>query len=278
MRWRAARIKAQHADALASLAFAIWPMQALRWWSPDRPGDGSPGRLAVAGPRAAPHAASSGLDRRELLQPAPWSAGRGRRTLPRAGERTDFGWEIYPQGLYDVLRRVGRYGKPVVITENGIADADDDQRPAYLVAHLRQVLRAISDGVDVQGLYALELARQLRVGRRLHPEVRPGDTRSPPAPQRPALRPDRSTQRAPLAQLARPEPPTRCTRSRSRVMELTAALRMAGGALTRAAPARVSTPAACRFARSAPGYAARGHLDAAHQPSHRAGVPCGRRH
>jgi beta-glucosidase len=49
------------------------------------------------------------------------------------------------------LRRVGRYGKPVVITENGIADADDDQRPAYLVAHLRQVLRAISNGVDVRG-------------------------------------------------------------------------------------------------------------------------------
>ena len=68
-----------------------------------------------------------------------------------SGVRTDFGWEIYPQGLYDVLRRVGRYGKPVVITENGIADADDDQRPAYLVAHLRQAHRAISDGVDLRG-------------------------------------------------------------------------------------------------------------------------------
>ena len=68
-----------------------------------------------------------------------------------SGERTDFGWEIYPQGLYDILRRVGRHGKPVVITENGIADADDDQRPAYLVAHLRQIQRALSDGVDLRG-------------------------------------------------------------------------------------------------------------------------------
>ena len=39
----------------------------------------------------------------------------------------------------------------MVVTENGIADADDDQRPAYIVAHLRQVHRAIQDGVDVRG-------------------------------------------------------------------------------------------------------------------------------
>ncbi|HEX8967715.1 MAG TPA: family 1 glycosylhydrolase, partial [Chloroflexota bacterium] len=67
------------------------------------------------------------------------------------GERTDFGWEIYPEGLYAVLRRLARFGKPVVITENGVADADDDQRLGYIHAHLRQVHRAIADGVDVRG-------------------------------------------------------------------------------------------------------------------------------
>ncbi|MCA1647855.1 MAG: family 1 glycosylhydrolase [Chloroflexi bacterium] len=77
----------------------------------------------------------------------PWP---GPRDLD-AAERTDFGWEIYPQGLYDVLRRVGQYGKPVVITENGIADEDDDQRPAYIVAHIRQLHRAIAAGVDLRG-------------------------------------------------------------------------------------------------------------------------------
>jgi beta-glucosidase len=50
-----------------------------------------------------------------------------------------------------VLRRVGQFGKPVVITENGISDADDDQRPGYIVAHLRQAHRAIADGVDLRG-------------------------------------------------------------------------------------------------------------------------------
>src|ERR671929_197426 len=77
----------------------------------------------------------------------PWPKGDPRT----GGERTDLGWEIYPEGLYHVLRRVGRYGKPVIITENGIADADDDQRAAYIVAHLRQAHRAISDGVDLRG-------------------------------------------------------------------------------------------------------------------------------
>ena len=150
-RWRAGRSRRNGLRRMASMAFALWPMQAAALVEPDRPVDGSAGRLAVAGPRAAPHAAGARLDRRQLLQPQRWSAGHGRERRRRTGERTDFGWEIYPQGLYDVLRRVGGYGKPVVITENGIADADDDQRPAYLVAHLRQIQRAISDGVDVRG-------------------------------------------------------------------------------------------------------------------------------
>src|SRR5205823_9173904 len=59
--------------------------------------------------------------------------------------------EIYPKGLYRVLKRVGRFGKPVLITENGIADADDDQRARYLVAHLRQAHRATREGVDLRG-------------------------------------------------------------------------------------------------------------------------------
>jgi beta-glucosidase/6-phospho-beta-glucosidase/beta-galactosidase len=50
-----------------------------------------------------------------------------------------------------VLKRAGRLGKPVIVTENGIADADDDQRARYLVAHLRQAHRAMQEGVDLRG-------------------------------------------------------------------------------------------------------------------------------
>jgi beta-glucosidase len=65
--------------------------------------------------------------------------------------KTEYGWEIYPKGLYRVLKRVGRLAKPVIVTENGIADADDDQRTRYLVAHLRQAHRALREGVDLRG-------------------------------------------------------------------------------------------------------------------------------
>jgi beta-glucosidase len=61
--------------------------------------------------------------------------------------------EIHPEGLYQLLRQTARYGKPIYITENGVADAQDQHRPAFLVNHLRQVWKAIQDGVPVKGYY-----------------------------------------------------------------------------------------------------------------------------
>jgi beta-glucosidase len=143
-------IKAAHSEAQASLAFALWPMEALRPWSPIDQAMARLGDWLWQG-RVLRRTLST-LDwigvnyySRNIVG-WPWPA-----SVAMTGERTDFGWEIYPQGLYHVLRRVGGHGKPVVITENGIADASDNQRPGYLVAHLRQVLRALSDGVDVRG-------------------------------------------------------------------------------------------------------------------------------
>jgi beta-glucosidase len=37
------------------------------------------------------------------------------------------------------------------VTENGIADADDDQRARYIVGHLRHAHRALREGVDLRG-------------------------------------------------------------------------------------------------------------------------------
>jgi beta-glucosidase len=135
---------------MVSMAFAIWPFQPVRWWSPidqtmARLGDWLWQQRIIA--RTLPTLDWIGVNYySRTFVGWPWPT-----RPPGSGARTDFDWEIYPEGLYQVLRRVGRFGKPVVITENGIADADDDQRATYIVDHLREVHRAIQDGVDVRG-------------------------------------------------------------------------------------------------------------------------------
>ncbi len=85
-----------------------------------------------------------------------------------ARDKTAMGWEIYPEGLYDVLMRLRRDWTgdlPLRITENGAAFADrlqdgavrDPARCAFFAAHLRQVLRAIDDGVNVGAYFAWSL-------------------------------------------------------------------------------------------------------------------------
>jgi beta-glucosidase/6-phospho-beta-glucosidase/beta-galactosidase len=67
---------------------------------------------------------------------------------------SDFGWEIYPAGLREVLTFVGTLGRPVYVTENGIADAVDAHRAQYIVDHLATLHGVIADGVaDVRGYF-----------------------------------------------------------------------------------------------------------------------------
>ncbi|HVO39319.1 MAG TPA: GH1 family beta-glucosidase [Spirochaetia bacterium] len=79
-------------------------------------------------------------------------------------DRTEMGWEIYPEGLYDLLLRLRQdYGdRPIMITENGAAFPDrviergqvqDADRINYIRAHLEQALRAIRAGVKLEGYY-----------------------------------------------------------------------------------------------------------------------------
>jgi beta-galactosidase len=56
---------------------------------------------------------------------------------------TDFGSEVYPEGFRRSLKTAGGYDLPVYVTENGLADADDDMRAGYLVSHLRAVRAAM---------------------------------------------------------------------------------------------------------------------------------------
>ena len=66
---------------------------------------------------------------------------------------SDMGWSVDPTWMRQVLNEVRGLGKPVYITENGLATRDDEWRRRYLVEVLSNVLLAIGDGVDVRGYF-----------------------------------------------------------------------------------------------------------------------------
>lgn len=66
---------------------------------------------------------------------------------------SDLGWELYPQGLEYVLKKLSRYNLPVYITENGLADASDKKRAWFIEVSLRSVMKAIENNIDVRGYF-----------------------------------------------------------------------------------------------------------------------------
>lgn len=74
----------------------------------------------------------------------------------------DLGWEIYPEGLYKVVKEVYHlYNLPIYITENGIPDAKDTKRAKFIYDHMVQIKRLIEDGVDIQRYYHWSLLDNL---------------------------------------------------------------------------------------------------------------------
>lgn len=65
----------------------------------------------------------------------------------------DMNWEIFPAGIYFIISWLKKYRLPIYITENGLADADDDQRAQFIKDHLYWIYKAISDGADVRGYF-----------------------------------------------------------------------------------------------------------------------------
>lgn len=90
------------------------------------------------------------------------------RTVFPHPERTEMGWEVYPEGLYELLARLHfDYRFPALyVTENGAAYPDqvglDDQvedplRVAFFKRHLVAAARAIAAGVPLCGYFAWSL-------------------------------------------------------------------------------------------------------------------------
>lgn len=59
--------------------------------------------------------------------------------------------EFYPKGLYDLIMKFKDAGAPIMITENGLDDAEDKFREEFIVIHLKVVHDAIRDGAVVIG-------------------------------------------------------------------------------------------------------------------------------
>jgi len=66
-------------------------------------------------------------------------------------KKNSLGWDIYPQGLCEVLGYLKKYNLPVIISENGICTTDDTERWDYIQSHLKNVHLAMSEGVNVIG-------------------------------------------------------------------------------------------------------------------------------
>ena len=105
----------------------------------------------------------------EAIAHAPGAHPLSVRVVERLGvERTDLGWEVYPEGLTGLLLRLQReYAPPrIVITENGasyddVVGADgsvpDERRRAYLQRHLEALREAMHLGAPVHGYFAWTL-------------------------------------------------------------------------------------------------------------------------
>jgi len=109
--------------------------------------------------------APGALDRlthpQEWLFPAKMAEGQ-------QGPRTDMGWEVWPQALYDMVMRITRdYNRPEIqITESGCAYDDapsadgvihDTRRIAYHHQYLAALAQAMTDGAQVRGYQAWSL-------------------------------------------------------------------------------------------------------------------------
>ena len=64
----------------------------------------------------------------------------------------DMGWDLYPQGLYElIMRSKNKWNMPVLITENGLPERADRNRAPFIVAEVREIQQAMKDGATVLG-------------------------------------------------------------------------------------------------------------------------------
>jgi beta-glucosidase len=124
----------------------------------------------LVGGRPPVHAPGGGDAPTDRKTASPFPSSAGIYWHDRGLARTAMNWEVQPEGLTRLLRRVhdeytGDRGIPLVVTENGAAYDDqlvmvdgekrvpDADRATFVDVHLAAILDAVEDGVDVRGYF-----------------------------------------------------------------------------------------------------------------------------
>lgn len=68
--------------------------------------------------------------------------------------KSDLGWYMEPEGIYPLIVRVyEHYKKPIIITENGLADVEDKQRKWWIEETIIAMERALSEDIPLKGYF-----------------------------------------------------------------------------------------------------------------------------
>ena len=90
------------------------------------------------------HVRNRGFSLRDVL--------RGENVLENTrGRKNSLGWEIYPKGLYTLIKAFSKYKLPILISENGICTDNDSERSEFIAEHIDAVARAMKEGAPVIG-------------------------------------------------------------------------------------------------------------------------------
>ena len=110
-------------------------------------------------PRAAGIAAQLGLsipaiEKLIVGRVTSWQRESGPAIGVDPGARTtQMGYEFRPQAVAATVRRAAQFlpGKPIVVTEHGVATADDAERIEFITEGLRSLHAVIEDGIPLKG-------------------------------------------------------------------------------------------------------------------------------
>jgi len=66
---------------------------------------------------------------------------------------TDMPYTIYAEGFYRAIKQASKIGKPIIVTENGIADKEDNKRAIYIKRYIYAMYKAMQEGANIEGYF-----------------------------------------------------------------------------------------------------------------------------